>query len=130
MDTTEFLLAEAEIRRLLARYPRAADDRDGGTFANLFTSDGVVRVGGETFTGRDAIRDWIMAVTAGARTRHLMVNHLIEVESSTSALVHLDMALLAEVDGAWSVQGTARYSDALTHTDEGWLFAEREIELA
>lgn len=129
METMEFLLADAEIRHVLARYPQFADGRDGEAFAGLFTEDGVVRFNGEPIVGRSAIRDWVMAVTAGAPSKHVMVNHLIEVDSSTGARVSLDMVLLAKIDGAWSVQAVGKYTDTLVRTDEGWLFAERIIDL-
>jgi len=56
-----FLLAEAGIRQLYARYADAVWRKDGDSFADCFTEDAVWKIAGQTVAGREEIRALFLA---------------------------------------------------------------------
>lgn len=129
MDLLEELLAEREIRKVLALYAHYADDNASDDWANLFAEDGVLVVGPQRIQGRETLRAWLAQVQADLKLRHLMVNQHITVESPTTARATMDMILLGADGGRWVVRSSPRYSDRLVKTADGWKFAERVLEL-
>lgn|GEM_PF-2979235 len=125
----EELVAERDIRRLLALYPRYADDLDAQAFAELFTPTGRIDVAGRVTEGREAIASWLPAAAGGNQTRHIMVNSFISVTSAEEAHGTTDMALLMWRDGQWVLSGSPRYTDRYEKIPEGWRFAERSIAM-
>jgi len=56
-----FLLAEAGIRQLYARYADAVWRKDAESFADCFTEDAVWKIVGQEVRGRDAIASFLLA---------------------------------------------------------------------
>jgi uncharacterized protein (TIGR02246 family) len=118
---------EEDIRRTLARYCMLCDDGRFDEFARLFTEDAQFHVMGKTFTGRDAIKDFMEAgQPPELRGKHIAVNSLIEGDGwSGTASAWTDYVFVAQ-DGSISSQG--RYHDQLVREgDKTWRFARREI---
>ena len=60
-------------------YAYLRDQTDGQGVANLFTDEGSFSIFGETFSGRQAIRQRVLGAEAGPVTRHLIST--IDIES-------------------------------------------------
>lgn len=129
MDLLEELLAERDIRKVLALYPQYADDNACHDWANLFAEDGALVVGPQRIQGRETLRAWLAQVQSDLTLRHLMVNQHITVDSPTTARATMDMVLLGAEGGKWIVRSSPRYNDRLVKTADGWKFAERVLEL-
>lgn len=128
MDLLEELLAEREIRKLLAQYPQYADDQDNEAWADLFVENGALVVGSQRIEGREALRKWLVTVQAGPRMRHLMMNLNISIDSPTTASVVMDMGLLRANGTHWALVSAPRYNDKLVKTESGWKFLERVLD--
>lgn len=66
------------------------------------------------------------ADSRGGKTRHLVVNPLIEIDSDGEASGSMDMLALRAGDSGWVVAATLRYADRYMRTEQGWKFAKRE----
>lgn len=129
MNEIERLVAESDIRKLVALYPQAADDGAYETFSSLFIPDGAIQIGNERMSGRKEISKWLETTHAVGPLRHLMLNPSIELDSPNTAHGKMDMALLVKKDGKWVLTAPSRYNDTFKRTNEGWRFAERVLEL-
>jgi hypothetical protein len=129
MDLLQELLAEREIRKIVALYPQYADNADEVAWAALFSEDGELCIGDTVVKGREALAEWLLGTLKGPAMRHMMLNSFIEVESEDTARGSLDMALLLRKDDRWMVGPTPRYDDQYVRTAEGWKFARRRLQM-
>ncbi len=118
----ERLLAEADIRQLVARYAVATDRRDLDALVALFVPD--VRVGRE-LSGRAALRENLATQLAAIGVSILNVGtHQIDLDGPDEAtgLVYCK----AEVqDGDRWIHQAIRYDDRYRRVDGEWLFVRR-----
>lgn len=128
MEILEELIAEREIRKLLALYPQYVDDNKTDEWALLFAEDGALVAGPHRMQGHAALREWLTNVQRGPKMRHLMMNADISIESPTSARSTMDMALLRAEGSQWMLMAAPRYTDRIVKTASGWKFAERIID--
>jgi hypothetical protein len=128
MDIVEELVAERDIRVLVACYPQHADDNAFDAWVELFTADAVLDTGSVKATGHAELREWLVGVQADRPMRHLVSNVAITVDSPTTATGQMDLLLLGEKEGRWVVAATMRYADRYRKVDDNWLFAERVLE--
>lgn len=128
MDLLEELLAEREIRKVLAQYAQYADDNDIDAWVGLFAENGAMVTGPKRMEGHDALRTWITKVQSGPKMRHLMTNANITVETPTTATVVMDMGLLRANGPHWALASAPRYNDKLVKTAAGWKFQERILD--
>ena len=123
----ERLLAEADIRQLVARYAVATDRRDLDALVALFVPD--VRVGrgssGEPVVGRDALRENLAGQLAAIGVTILNVGtHQIDLAGPDDATGHVYCK--AEVqDGDRWIHQAIRYDDRYRRVDGEWLFVRR-----
>lgn len=126
------LEAEADIRRLAARYCFTIDDRDLDGIAALFTDDATVRSadGMMAATGRDAILQMYQkrfsVLGPGA---HYMHDHWIDLADHEAGRARGRLTGHAELqrNGAMMVCAL-RYDDVYRRCADGWRFAERLIQ--
>ena len=128
MDEIQQLLAENEIRNLVARYAQYTDDARIQEWTELFVEDARMEAGGQPMEGRPGLTEWITAVTSSMKLRHIMGGVTVTLDSATEAHGAADMVLLAAVEGSWIIAGAPRYVDRYVKTDGGWRFAERILE--
>lgn len=125
----EGTIAEAGIRRTLARYCQTCDDGRFDEFASCFTDDAVMTALGNDVRGRRAIQEWMTAAMPPQRRgRHVTVNSVIEV-SGDAATATSDFLFVAKTGGELRISTAGRYRDELRRVGAEWLFARREIEL-
>jgi len=81
----EFLLAEAAIRQLYARYADAVWRKDRAAFLECFTEDAVWKIAGRTLEGRNEIGDFFEMSTAPShKVMFWWSNPALEVTGDTA----------------------------------------------
>jgi SnoaL-like domain len=128
MDELKQLVAQNEIRNLVAQYAQYTDDTRLEEWTGLFVEDARMEAMGQQLEGRPALTEWITGVTSSMKLRHIMGGVTVTVDSATEAHGAADMVLLIAVEGSWVVAGAPRYVDRYVKTDAGWRFAERILE--
>jgi uncharacterized protein (TIGR02246 family) len=114
----------AEIQQLYARYNEAIDSGDAEAYAATFTPDGVFN---NNYKGREGLMSFIEAWKGkmnGLTRRHWNTNLVItpspECATGSVYLMHLDVSARPPV-----MASTAKYSDVLVKTAQGWRFKTR-----
>ncbi|MFN2536672.1 MAG: nuclear transport factor 2 family protein [Mycobacteriales bacterium] len=127
VDEIQTLVAEGQIRNLVALYAQYADDALVQEWSELFDEDGLLESGPTRPKGREALAQWLTDALRGPKLRHLTLNTAIVLDSATEAHGSSDLVVLAAMEGAWTVVATARYADRFVKTAGGWRFAERVL---
>jgi 3-phenylpropionate/cinnamic acid dioxygenase small subunit len=122
--------AENGIRRALAEYCAFVDDGEFARWAELFTSDAILKGNGSIIaSSREGIRQWVTdAVPPRSGGKHMTVNSIIRVAERT-ATVSSDFFWLSRSAEGPVVAAAGRYIDTLVSEEDRWRFAEREIVL-
>ena len=128
MDEIQQLVAQNEIRNLVAQYAQHTDDTRIQEWTELFVEDARMEANGQPLEGRPALTEWITGVTSSMKLRHVMGGVTVTLDSATEAHGAADMILLAAVEGNWILAAAPRYVDRYVKTDAGWRFAERILE--
>ena len=126
-ETIDRLAAEAEIRRVLARYSHAADRGDSELLKTVYHADGVDEHGSH-FVGRGwDFAEW----TRSNRGRfevgmHHLTSTLIEIHGDSAAAESTMFGLVKAATGevSWS---SGRYLDRLERRDGEWRVAYRRF---
>ena len=117
------------IEQLVARHYHAYDRRDPGAFADTFTADGVLELGGREHRGRAQLEQWARHLGeqyGSGRYRHWVNNLWIEGDGESATLrCYLVMYDLLEGDGRVVLIG--QYEDDLRREDGVWKFAVRRF---
>jgi hypothetical protein len=127
-DGLALLLAKDEIRELAFRYALALDTRDFEMFAELFSREGTFEgvLTGPTVGSREIARSVAKTFKPFGATVHFVANHLIDLESESSARGVVYTRAEHEVDGQWIVQAM-QYWDRYETEDGRWRFAGRRL---
>jgi ketosteroid isomerase-like protein len=112
-----------DIQQLYARYNEAIDGGNAEAYADTFTPDGTFN----TFKGRQGLIDFIGQWTGrmnGGNRRHWNTNLVItptpDGASGSVYLMLLDVSVRPPV-----IATTAKYTDTLVKTPQGWRFKTR-----
>jgi hypothetical protein len=140
---TEALVAELEIRDVIARYSRAIDDGHPEVAASLFVPDGTLRTMGYVFQGWLAIlhmlRESGLVPVDRPVTAHHTTNTVVSFDESPDsefafpffATAQSDFLVIRSAGVQLQFLSGGRYRDRLRNTADGWRIEEREIvELA
>ena len=126
------LVAENEIRRLLAIYVHNLDDGKIGANADLL-SDAKFQVVDTVVTGRDEIAKFFRTNVqhhedGTPRTSHSLSNAIIDIETATTAKAVTYFTVHQELPGL-PLQPivTGRYEDEFKILDGNWRFASRRV---
>jgi uncharacterized protein (TIGR02246 family) len=119
-----------EILQLVARADACATARDADGYAALFTEDAVMDGAMGRAEGRAALSKTVAAVWAGelAGTLHLTLNAVIDdslAEPSVKSVM-----LMVSNGSVPAVIGSARVTQTIRKTREGWRISERRITVA
>jgi len=131
-DALASLVAEAGIKRTLARYCHAIDDGDFDALGECFALDAELNAFGRTRNGREAVTALLAkAMPAENRGKHLIANTSIGdlragAGGAARASVLSDFAFVGK-DGSVT---TGRYTDEFVCPDGAWLIASRDISFA
>jgi hypothetical protein len=114
------------IRRILARYCHLVDDHDFDATADLFTDDARLRLAGETFEGRGAIRTWLDSVPEGLC--HQVSNVVVSNGSQTDTYHALsDLIVTRKSESGWQTVMVGRYHDTFVGEGRSLLFSQRIV---
>jgi 3-phenylpropionate/cinnamic acid dioxygenase small subunit len=119
---------EERIRKTLARFCQALDDRRFEDWSNTFTEDGAFG----TREGRAAIHEMILggelALQPDLRRKHTVTNAVIDVHGDTAEATS-DLVMFDKTgDSPWTIR-VGRYYDTLARQADGeWLFTRRRLE--
>lgn len=112
-----------EIQQLYARYNEAIDGGNAEAYADTFTPDGTFN----TFKGRQGLLDFMSQWTGrmnGGNRRHwnnnLIITPTADGANGSVYLMLLDVSVRPPV-----IASTARYTDTLVKTPQGWRFRSR-----
>lgn len=136
------LLDEYAIRKVLELFMRRSDDCDAPGVAELFTPDGVFRVSGQEFVGRQAIADFLLNerqfirdpprwqdegnLMDKPRGIHLISNPIFEIDGDLATSEVDCVTVHRTPDGEPRLGILCRYRDRLTRTADGkWLISDR-----
>lgn len=131
-------VATADVRQacedLVLDYAYYRDRPDADGVAELFTEDAKLTVLGETWTGRQAIHERIVAGMQGPRFRHMMSTiRIFPVDAnSATGVSYVTVYTSPPGDGPQPVNGFAglgEYHDKFVRTEAGWRIAERTFVL-
>lgn len=136
MDEITQLSIFHECQRLTTLYCHYVDHGEASRIADLFSVDGICKVGGE-HRGRDQIRKAfrVREENKGRISRHVCNNFVLNSASDTEASGTVYLTLyrsdgpedrkIAELEGPVVV---GEYRDKYVKTSEGWRFSYREVE--
>lgn len=125
---------KAAIERLLSDFAWHADRGEGSALGELFSADGMLRVGGLDLSGRQAIADDCLrrAAQPGRRTRHVWSNLRIELALPAQVIATAVQVTYEQPGEGQAVQ--VRVNDIadtfIKEANGRWLFASRRIERA
>jgi len=128
-DALATLVAQAAIRRTLARYCHTIDDGDFDALGQCFAPDADLNAFGRTRNGREAVTALLAkAIPAENRGKHLIANASIGelrtgADGAARASVVSDFAFVGK-DGSMN---TGRYTDEFVCLDGDWLIGKRDI---
>jgi ketosteroid isomerase-like protein len=121
-DTNDY----EEIRRVLAKYCRAIDDRDFQALGAIWTPDARLLIGRRTFEGRDAI----VAVIREAGSRSAPgahASHNVEISLAGPRAEATSEYLAFSSDRQLDTAG--RYTDEFVKVDGEWFLSQRRISV-
>jgi uncharacterized protein (TIGR02246 family) len=119
----DFLLAEAGIRQLYARYADAVWRKDRAAFLECFTGDAVWKIAGRTLEGREAIGDFFEMSTAPShKVMFWWSNPALEVSGDTATGRLQVTELIKRLDGD-AVRTLAIYYERYVKADGAWRLA-------
>ncbi|MCP5185317.1 MAG: nuclear transport factor 2 family protein [Pseudomonadales bacterium] len=124
---------EAACQRLIMDYAWYRDHPDAEAYGNLFTEDGTLTLFGETFRGRDAIRQRLISPTGGG-TLHQVTTLRVRQTGPDSAegQSYVTVYVFARGDDPHVVPGFAgvgEYHDLYQRTADGWRIASRTLKM-
>ena len=129
------LLAELEIRNVIARLAHLADHGDLEEYASLFTEDGSWEYPGGPRHGRADIlagareRRSQQVTGPGSATRHVITTLAVRVEDATTAIADCNWLFWRDTTTSPVLLNMGHYHD-LVHREGGtWRIARREITL-
>jgi uncharacterized protein (TIGR02246 family) len=124
VNDIERLVAVEEIRRVIATYAIAYDDKDWDTFAELWADDAAFAVEDQAWEGKQAVLDFLTTcLPDDYNGKHMNSPPLIEIAADGQSAT-------AKTDVVWITQGfenqiVARYNDQFARVDGRWLFKRR-----
>ena len=117
-----------EIEQLVAAHYHHYDRRDPEPFADTFTTDGVLELGGRSHEGREALAAWAETLNerhGPDRYRHWVNNLWIEGEGDEAELRCYLVMFDNTGDGRVTLIG--QYDDRLRREDGKWKFSLRRF---
>ncbi|MGZ6852571.1 MAG: nuclear transport factor 2 family protein [Mycobacteriaceae bacterium] len=117
-----------QIKRLIALYAFALDDRDFSAVGSMLSDDCLMAVGENKLQGRDQIVAAVSHMQSDQPGRHLLGPSVVQLIDPRHASAWTDMVgIVPGPDGAQVVAGTWRYHDRLRYEHGTWVFTHRYL---
>lgn len=131
MMSTETIVDQLAIQRLMYEYARCADKRDYKGFERVFSADAVLEFGGEQLCSLAAILNQMRALEQFTATQHRVQNVLYEVEgdSASGETYCLASHLRESAAGMMKIDMAITYVDRLRRAESGWCIAHRRVDV-
>jgi len=125
-------LIKTACRELVMRYAMARDQLADEAFAELFTDDATLLVGGQQIRGHAQLRARLAPGAGAPDTTHLMSSVVIDPQTSTTAsgLSYVSVYVAQptqETPAAARLAAVGEYRDQFRLTEDGWRIARREF---
>jgi ketosteroid isomerase-like protein len=116
-----------EILELVTRADDCATRRDAAGYVALFTQDAVMDGEKGRAEGREQLAEAVGQVWSGepAGTLHLTLNPLIELTVPEPTVTSVMLMISGDAPGA--IVGSARVTQTVRRTEEGWRISVRQI---
>ena len=126
---TDFMVAECGIRQLHARCIDAVWRQDADVFADCFTEDGVWKVAGKMFTGREVIRPTFTKLL-GLNDRVMIIPGIpmLEVDGD-KAVGRVQSTELSKLPDGSAFLTLGVFYDRYVKESDGWRFQWRHFSL-
>jgi hypothetical protein len=133
MNDTERMIAELACRRLAMEFATFIDLRRYDAVVGLFCEDAIYNPRGTDFHGREGVRQYLFSRPAHRRSRHLISNHIVNIEDNDHATGFCNLVYYAVENAPAPATPAALdspvligdYHDIYRRTDEGWRIASR-----
>lgn len=122
---TDFATADAAINQLHARFADAVWRQDDTEFGACFATDGVWKIAGMEFTGRDAITDACRRMLGHCSHIHLLTGMPILEIGAGTAQGRLSMTEFARMQDGTTAMTIGWYHDRYIEEGGRWRFARR-----
>jgi hypothetical protein len=122
---TDFAAANAGITQLHARFADAVWRQDDTEFAACFATDGVWKIAGMEFTGREAIADACRRMLGRCSHIHLLTGLPILDVGEGTAQGRLSMTEFARMQDGSTAMTIGWYHDTYVDEDGRWRFRKR-----
>ncbi|MCZ0952277.1 MAG: nuclear transport factor 2 family protein [Rhodospirillaceae bacterium] len=131
-------MIKAEIKQLVDTYAMARDNLDAVAYANTFTENGTLIIGGQPHSGRDVLQARVEGANQESIGMHIMSTSDITVIDENNATGIHYATVYGAIPGEDHPEGDAidvagfvaqgKYFDRYERTDEGWRISERRFE--
>ena len=118
------------IQELSNTHVKHLDAHEVDAWAGLWVPDGQFIATYGTFTGHEAIKEFIRGHIAAGKedgARHLMTNYVIEGDGDRATSYCL--VLKVQVEKAPHIIASGVYSDVVVRTPKGWRFESRRLDV-
>lgn len=138
IDTEDQRTIQERCKRLMVDYARHVDFGDYERFVDLFTDDAVLDLGFK-MQGKEKIRLSMSKRSAQLRSRHVLSNLAVDIESQNTASGIAYLTLYRHIgpdsleDAAVALQGPAgvgHYASKFELTSQGWRIAACKLHFA
>ncbi len=131
-------MIKAEIKQLVDTYAMARDNLDAVAYANTFTENGTLIIGGEPYTGRDVLQARVEDANQDSVGMHMMsTSDITVIDENNATGVHY-ATVYGAIPGEDHPEGgpielagflaQGKYIDKYERTEEGWRISERRFE--
>jgi hypothetical protein len=118
------------IQELSNTHVKHLDNHDVEAWADCWVSDGQFIATYGTFTGHEAIKEFIRGHIAAGKedgARHVMTNYVIEGDGDEATIYCLVVKIQVEKPPFIIASGV--YTDVVVRTPEGWRFKSRQLDV-
>lgn len=127
---TSLIEEKDAIRELNARYCFLVDEARFDEWVDLWTEDALFDIDGREVRGHAGLKAFtqeIRLVDGMPPMKHLILNHLIEVNGLTATGQSYLLVVMKRKDGSLTPVTAGTYADRLVKRNGRWLLAERRL---
>lgn len=121
----DLIAADFGIRQLHARFADAAWRQDADSFSQCFAANGVWKIAGHSFSGRDAIADGCRALLGRCSNIHIITGLPLLHADGDKVQGRVSMTEFARMNDGSTAMSLGWYHDRYCEQDGVWYFQKR-----